>query len=516
MKDGGTLAPYQIECVNDVFDKICNGKRRVTLLIPTGAGKLRIAVMLVEKVCTTYQKAVLVGEYEEIKKQCDEYIEKIGSNKVCCQTVTCFFDTQESYDMVVLIDIRAAFRVKLNDYFAKDDRAIVISIGTPVFGEDDRAPTVDYLVGDTLVEVKGELDDRKQLNRVYSYYMRIGKRNFLVYTTDNLIDIRDIFGGEKEEKERATQQFQKEKHNALCELYVLSNGLKKVSQPEIQCELKDMIQCLQRKVAYQAQLLASVGIPSELIDEEFKKIEELRKELSTSFYDEENTIVEATMAQFETVVAESITKLTARVIPVENSERYTDILKFLLSEKVWDRLTESSRRFLITAKINYDAFVQIESGENLDYSGVCLLITKVLDIEITKRIYKLYGEYLQEHYLCSSWPKAMYDKSTRTIIDKKDFTLGTVAYVIGCNKNGAIKNDKDFELFRKFAKEYLYVPEFTYEQCEISIRNVVKYVEKVRVDYRNPAAHRNSLNVVSAKECIDYMIETYKKLKEIL
>lgn len=73
-----------------------------------------------------------------------------------------------------------------------------------------------------------------------------------------------------------------------------------------------------------------------------------------------------------------------------------------------------------------------------------------------------------------------------------------------------------FCMFKKFAKEELYLPMILYEECEQKIKNIVKYVEKVRVDYRNPAAHRHSLDAVSAEACMGYIIETYKKLKEIL
>lgn len=79
-----------------------------------------------------------------------------------------------------------------------------------------------------------------------------------------------------------------------------------------------------------------------------------------------------------------------------------------------------------------------------------------------------------------------------------------------------IKDESTFDMFKVFAKEELYVAEISNEQCEQKIKNIVKYVEKVRVDYRNPAAHRNSLNAISAEACMGYMIETYKKLKEIL
>ena len=59
-----TIVPkeYQSECVDNVFKMICEGKRRISVLVPTGGGKILMATMLAEKVCPTYQKALFLTE----------------------------------------------------------------------------------------------------------------------------------------------------------------------------------------------------------------------------------------------------------------------------------------------------------------------------------------------------------------------------------------------------------------------------------------------------------------------
>lgn len=47
---------FQIECVDNVFKMICEGKRRISILIPAGGGKTLMATMLAKKVCPIYQK----------------------------------------------------------------------------------------------------------------------------------------------------------------------------------------------------------------------------------------------------------------------------------------------------------------------------------------------------------------------------------------------------------------------------------------------------------------------------
>lgn len=509
--------PYQVECINNLFEKICNGNRRLTVLFPTGGGKTYVAAMLVKKICNTYQKAVLIVEHEQIKQQCNDYIESLEIRNGCCQTVNQFLNAKENYDMVVLLEVRPALRLRLEEYFKGDDRTIIVSFGVPGYAKSDREATVDYMWNGLLIETRKPQELRKQqLSRLLVYYTKLGKYQPLVYTTKELVDVRDVFSASKDEKEEVTKQLEEDNQRLSKDMSTITKELQNLSDMGDISEVEDVLKMLSRKIDYQTQLLASVGVTSDLIDKEFNRIEELRKALSAGFYDAENRVVEAIMAQFETAVAESVAKLTEKIITVENKERYEDILKDFLSEKVWNMLANDSRNFLITAKMNYETFIKMEEGESLDYSGVCLLLSKVLDIEMARRLYEKYIEYLQEHHLLSEWPKALRNKKGTSMIKRKDFTLGTVVYVIGCNKYGVIEDEKAFEMFKEFAKKELYVQEISREQCQQKIKNLVECVEKVRVDYRNPAAHRNSLDVVSAKACMDYMIKTYKKLKEIL
>lgn len=96
----------------------------------------------------------------------------------------------------------------------------------------------------------------------------------------------------------------------------------------------------------------------------------------------------------------------------------------------------------------------------------------------------------------------MLNKEGTSCLENNNFTLGTVMYVIECNIEGTIKNNYVYNKFKEFAKRELYRNSLSEEERECRIKNIVKYVEKVRVDYRNPAAHRNSLNAISAESCI--------------
>ena len=40
----------------------------------------------------------------------------------------------------------------------------------------------------------------------------------------------------------------------------------------------------------------------------------------------------------------------------------------------------------------------------------------------------------------------------------------------------------------------------------------MKIIQKIKDDYRNKAAHKESMDVVAAKACLDYIIEVQRKL----
>ena len=104
---------------------------------------------------------------------------------------------------------------------------------------------------------------------------------------------------------------------------------------------------------------------------------------------------------------------------------------------VWNRLSEKSRSFLVTADYTYENMIQQDSREEFDYSGVCLLVTKAVEVESCNRFFNEYKAYLVEKLGSNvdSWPDAM-TKTDR--FGRKyaawDFTLGSVVHITGYDK----------------------------------------------------------------------------------
>ncbi len=63
-----------------------------------------------------------------------------------------------------------------------------------------------------------------------------------------------------------------------------------------------------------------------------------------------------------------------------------------LGEKAWEKLDPSSQTFLISSKLIYNKLISI--GNVVDYSGVCLLVTKALEVEMSNRFFKKYVVFL--------------------------------------------------------------------------------------------------------------------------
>ena len=68
-----------------------------------------------------------------------------------------------------------------------------------------------------------------------------------------------------------------------------------------------------------------------------------------------------------------------------------------------------------------------------------------------------------------------------------------------------------------------YSGEHLFKQSELSdekIRETLfeygEYVDKIRTDYRNPAAHTNELKKIDAEECFKFVLDAQKVLKIML
>ena len=242
----------------------------------------------------------------------------------------------------------------------------------------------------------------------------------------------------------------------------------------------------------------------------------LERQISIAASDDEiDRIIKAYSDEVSTRIAREVNEQIA----VQEFEVEQKRLQESLSETVWQRLDESSKEFLTTAKITYSNYGRISGA--VDYSGVCLLVTKAIEVEMNNRFCRDYLAFLKEKYPGKSnhskYPYVMRNKYGKPI-KTKDFTLGSVVYVLGVRFDDALSQDeRDIitDEIMDFCRTKIMVGKDD-SYIEDALEQIADGIETIRKDYRNPSAHTNQLQKVNAKECFDLVLDVEKLLKNII
>ncbi|MBF1740262.1 MAG: hypothetical protein HXP14_02540 [Veillonella sp.] len=184
----------------------------------------------------------------------------------------------------------------------------------------------------------------------------------------------------------------------------------------------------------------------------------------------------------------------------------------------WNKLSDKSKSFLTTARVMFKNLDK--SNGEVDYSGVCILLSKAVEVELNRRLYHDFKDYLQE--ICGDnfdqWHTYMVEDGrdgTKPLRESR-FTLGTIPHLLGLIKNKNLDEyqlNHNKELLRNFGKRKLTVSD---DEIESSFKNIAKRIQRITENYRNPAAHTNILSKYTAQECFDEIVDVQKVLIEIL
>ena len=193
-------------------------------------------------------------------------------------------------------------------------------------------------------------------------------------------------------------------------------------------------------------------------------------------------------------------------------------------EGAWDKLSNESKNYLVSAKVTYSYYSNINS---LDYSGVCLLVTKALELEMSRRFYSDYVSFLKGGYE-DSWKNHLDDFPTtlikevggsRKLKSVKDFTLGSVPYVL-CSYQDPRADEShqqnNVNQLVRFVRSGLMDSALQEQEIMDKLRYYGETIDEITKKYRNKAAHTNELKRVDADECFELVIDVEKLLKVIL
>lgn len=562
------LRSYQRECIENIFNKIESGVTRISVAMTVGLGKSITSIFLADEIIKRYSEScVLIFRYRVNCDQAKVAIAKLGkSDEIYCVTVNEFLhDKNKKYKYYLLHDLAVYDRKQISDAI-KNNNVVTVSFFAPV----------QYVVEEN------QVSDSEQAKRLMAYAERFTPI-VCVYETKDILDIRDIrYAGEMEtsfikneisvvsdwlttervkaEKERNETQNRVNRLQAYMKAFKQMQDQQTIKNQAAEIErLKALLQADERdkriedlearekeyqeqliekdaRIAQQDQMISfmktafsSIGITSDVIEQSFDQIQRIRESLIEELESTDEDVKEIALKKLQDKVAEIVGELTRNVISVADNTFYKEYLVGELTQEVWDKLEEKSKAFLITAKSNYDSMVKIPDKDSMDYSGVCLLVTKALEVETTKRFFDKYKEFLNRKYTgVSQWPyvlrQRVHGQVTDEIIPDGEFTLGSVVPTVGYKRdydvNGNITgysrgNNRTRMEFLDYATKNLFKLS---DRCSVEreIEKDYQFVERVRVDYRNPSAHRGELSITSAKNCLEYVIDVHHMMKEML
>ena len=251
------------------------------------------------------------------------------------------------------------------------------------------------------------------------------------------------------------------------------------------------------------------------ISEDIKESKDL---ISSIINDEDssNELLETTISKFQNNIIEKIEETVGEHTNVKKYNQLQDELKVMVGDDNFNKLSTDAINFIVTSKIMYNELANIEG--DVDYSGVCLLLTKALEIECHKRFYVGYKRYMHKIYGDDPlnypiWFVKQTRKGERLLLDN-EFTLGTISFALGI----IIPREEDEELLltmNDYCRDELFINS-NENYIADTLNDIGTNVDKVRELYRNPAAHREAISQIKAKECFNYLIEVQKLLQKIL
>ena len=263
------------------------------------------------------------------------------------------------------------------------------------------------------------------------------------------------------------------------------------------------------------------------VDTIITKIDELSKQITgyQSLVDKQlelavsNEEEERIIHAFSEECAERIIKEVGNRDSTKEYNIELNKLVLTFGDDAWSKMDESSKRFLISAKVLFNNLIGLQ--DYIDYSGVCVLVTKALEVEMSKRFCTNYINFLKEKYPGKAnyfqFPSMLLDREGRPI-KAKHFTLGNIAYVL-CHYSIKDLPEEKAENNRKKLMEYSREKLFSGKSDdEISslLHEYAESIEEVKRDYRNPSAHTDTLRRVDAEECFALVVDVEKHLKNML
>ena len=317
----------------------------------------------------------------------------------------------------------------------------------------------------------------------------------------------DLYKNEKNKNKKLSQENKKlenEKRNFYKKFDLV---LEKLDQSiEIQEETNENTHRIESKVDKINQNLL-------LIKEDISSIQtETSKLLKTAKSLEKEEIFEWHMNKCK----DNIINKMKNINETEKYEIEKTELNRIFEDSAWNKLSDKSKTFLITSKIMFNQFNKME--DIIDYSGICILVTKALEVEIKKRFFTNFLKYLDKNYHkdYSKYPTSLLYRNKTPLFSNK-FTMGKIAHILCYEKRyyNSRQQYNNKEKLIEYCKSCIFST-LNEKEIEDLLYYYAESIEKIKDKYRNRSAHTDKLKKKEAKQCLNLIIDVNKLLKKML
>ena len=156
--------------------------------------------------------------------------------------------------------------------------------------------------------------------------------------------------------------------------------------------------------------------------------------------------IDKIMLEFTDKCVEKIQEYTENYTSTEIYKNEEKRLIETFGKSAWSKLSDKSKTFLTTSKFTY--YSMSSSDDLIDYSGVCLLVTKALEVELYNRFFKNFIKYSKGEYRKNycQYHVSLLNKNNRTkdyYVDdrEKNCDLGRITCILGFNRWGYLEDD---------------------------------------------------------------------------
>ena len=210
------------------------------------------------------------------------------------------------------------------------------------------------------------------------------------------------------------------------------------------------------------------------------------------------------------LIDRSIDEQTQEMEQIKSCSDYAyaeSLTKESLGNNAWSKMQDESKRLLVTAKLYLDELCTY--GNSIDFSSVCMLASKALEIELSVRFVAEYTSYLRKQGLKKSdFPSGLIVKNhgKNVVLKAEEFTLGNCPYIMGRVGRNELDKERNRNLFTQYCNERLLL-DMNMQQTEKWIKKIDSNIRHVKEHFRNPAAHKGIITFDIAEECVGYLFD---------